>query len=31
MDLITITRKSGLEFNVSVRGHELTSDMSAAD
>ena len=31
MDLITITRKSGLEFGVNVRGHELTSDMSAVD
>ena len=31
MDLITITRKAGLEFGISVRGHELTSDMSAAD
>jgi uncharacterized OsmC-like protein len=31
MDLITITRKSGLEFGVSVRGHEITSDMSEAD
>jgi uncharacterized OsmC-like protein len=31
MDLITITRKSGLEFGINVRGHEVTSDMSAAD
>ena len=31
MDLITVTRKEGLEFGVRVRGHEVTSDMSAAD
>ena len=31
MDLITITRKAGLEFKVCLRGHELTSDMSAVD
>jgi len=31
MDLITITRESGLEFGIRVRGHELTSDMSAVD
>jgi uncharacterized OsmC-like protein len=27
MDLITVTRKSGLEFNARVRGHDVTSDM----
>jgi len=26
MDLITVTRKEGLEFGVRVRGHEITSD-----
>ena len=28
MDLITITRKDGLEFTVHLRGHEVTTDMS---
>ena len=31
MDLITVARKEGLEFNISVRGHEITSDLSAKD
>lgn len=28
MDLITVTRKEGLEFSIRVRGHGVTSDMS---
>jgi putative redox protein len=28
MDLISIERKSGLEFSVQVRGHAVTSDMA---
>jgi putative redox protein len=31
MDLITVTREAGLEFNVRVRGHEFRSDMSVSD
>jgi putative redox protein len=31
LDLITISRESGLEFNVRMRGHELRSDMSEKD
>ena len=31
MDLITVTRQSGLEFKVAVRGHAVTSDMSPRD
>ena len=31
MDLITVTRKDSLEFKIRVRGHEVTSDMSAKD
>ena len=31
MDLITVSRKEGLAFNISVRGHEVTSDMSTGD
>ena len=31
MDLITVTRKDGLEFSIRVRGHEVTSDMSEKD
>jgi putative redox protein len=31
MDLITVTRKQGLEFTLRLRGHVLTSDMSAAE
>lgn len=28
MDLITVTRKAGLEFHAGVRGHEVACDMS---
>lgn len=28
MDLITVSRKDGLEFSIRVRGHEVTSDLS---
>ena len=31
MDLITVTRKEGREFNIRVRGHELGSDLSEKD
>ncbi len=31
MDLISITRKNDLAFNVQVRGHDLTSDLSDKD
>ncbi len=31
MDLISITRESGLEFDVRVRGHSVRTDMSEAD
>ena len=31
MDLITVTRKGGLAFDIRVRGHEVTSDMSEKD
>jgi uncharacterized OsmC-like protein len=31
MDLITVTHKTGLEFAVQVRGHEVISDMSPKD
>ncbi len=31
MDLITVARKDGLEFNIRVRGHDVISDMSAKD
>ena len=31
MDLITITRKNGLEFSIRVRGHEVRSDLSEKD
>ena len=31
MDLLTVTRESGLEFKVNVRGHEFKSDMSVSD
>jgi len=31
MDLITVTRKDGLEFNIHVRGHDVTSDLSEKD
>ena len=28
MDLITVSRKDGLEFGIRVRGHEVASDLS---
>ncbi|UCF34377.1 MAG: OsmC family protein [Phycisphaerales bacterium] len=31
MDLITVTRKCGVAFDIRVRGHEVTSDLSAKD
>jgi putative redox protein len=31
MDLITVTRRSGLEFKVAVREHAFTSDMAPGD
>ena len=31
MDLITVTRKSGLEFAIRVRDHVLTTDMAVAE
>ncbi len=31
MDLITITRKTDLEFCIGVRGHEVSADMSQQD
>ena len=31
MDLITVSRKDGFEFQIRVRGHEVTSDMSEKD
>jgi uncharacterized OsmC-like protein len=31
MDLISVTREHGLEFNVAVRGHKVTSDMSVRE
>jgi uncharacterized OsmC-like protein len=31
MDLITVTRKSGLVFEFNVRGHTVASDMSVSD
>ena len=31
MDLITVNRKDGLEFNIRVRGHDVTSDLSERD
>lgn len=31
MDLITITRRQGLEFNIHLRGYDITSDMSVED
>ena len=31
MDLITVTRKQGLEFAVGLRDHELTTDMAPAE
>ena len=29
MDLITVTRESGLEFTINLRDHDITVDMSA--
>ncbi len=29
MDLISVSRKDGLQFNISVRGHEVASDMAS--
>ncbi len=31
MDLITVTRKGGLEFNIRVRGHDVGSDLPEKD
>ena len=31
MDLITVARKDGLEFNIRVRGHHVTTDLSEKD
>ena len=31
MDLITVTRRDGLEFDIHVRGRNVTSDMSVED
>ena len=31
MDLITVNREGNLKFNIQVRGHEVSSDMSAKD
>ncbi len=31
MDLISITRKADLEFNIRVRGHEIGADLSEQD
>ena len=31
MDLITVSRKDGQEFNIRVRGHDVTSDLSEKD
>ncbi len=31
MDLISVTRRSGLEFGVRVRGHAVTADLSTKD
>jgi putative redox protein len=31
MDLITVTRKTGLEFSIRVRDHVITTDMSVAE
>jgi uncharacterized OsmC-like protein len=31
MDLITINRRAGLAFDIRVRHHEVTSDLSSAD
>jgi len=31
VDLITVTRRQGLEFAIAVRGHEWSSDMAVSD
>jgi len=31
MDLITVARNDNLQFNIRVRGHEVTSDMSVKE
>lgn len=31
MDLVTVTRQSGLAFTIGLRDHRLTTDMSAAE
>ena len=31
MDLISVTRKDGLKFNIRVRGHDVSCDMSEKD
>lgn len=31
MDLVTVTRQSGLAFTIGLRGHRLTTDMSVAE
>jgi putative redox protein len=31
MDLITVNRKDGLEFNIGVRGYDVTCDLSEQD
>ena len=31
MDLISITRKAGTQFQIGVRGHQVTSDMAVRD
>jgi uncharacterized OsmC-like protein len=31
MDLMTVTRRRGLEFNIHVRGHDVSTDMSVQD
>jgi len=31
MDLITLTRKKGVQFEIALRGHVITTDMSVAE
>ena len=31
MDLISVTKKDRLEFNIRVRGHDVLTDMSVKD
>ena len=31
MDLISVTRKDGFEFNIQVRGHDVRADLSEKD